>query len=254
MPFTVSHIAAVLPGYRPLARAHVFTAAVIGSMVPDFGLLLPNTLVRWQTHSLSALFSFCLPVGLFAYWLTLLLIKPALREVAPDRAYLRLQLRHASVAITNPMHWLHAALALLLGAGTHLLWDDFTHEDARGVRMFPVLSGYEPEMAGHSLQLYRWLQYGSSIFGLLVVAAALILWWRNAPPPSERLQRRIAPGERMVWSGLYLLLPLLSILWFFGESHIGVGEQIRSIAVAAMRGAAVSLLLISFLIRARLAA
>jgi Domain of unknown function (DUF4184) len=254
MPFTVSHIAAVLPGYRPLTRAHVFMAAVIGSMVPDFGLLLPNTLVRWQSHSVSALFSFCLPVGLFAYWLTLLLIKPALQEVAPDRAYLRLRARHPSVAISNPMHWLYAALALLLGAASHLLWDDFTHEDARGVRMFPVLSGYEPEMAGHSLQLYRWLQYGSSIFGLAVLAAALTLWWRHAPAATERPQRRIAPGERAAWSSLYLLVPLLAIFWLFSESHGSVGDEIRSIAVGSMRGAAVSLLLISALIRIRLAA
>ena len=91
MPFTVSHIAAVLPGYRPLTRAQMFTAAVIGSMVPDFGMLMPGTMVRWQTHSLPALFTFCLPVGLTAYWLTLLLIRPAVLEVVPDGAYLRLR-------------------------------------------------------------------------------------------------------------------------------------------------------------------
>ena len=66
MPFTVSHIAAVLPGYRPLKRAHVLTAAVIGSMVPDFGLLVPGFMARWQTHSLPGLFTFCLPIGLAA--------------------------------------------------------------------------------------------------------------------------------------------------------------------------------------------
>jgi hypothetical protein len=62
MPFTVSHVAAVLPVYRPLTRWRVFTAAVIGSMVPDFGMLLPGGLERWQTHSLPGLLNFCLPV------------------------------------------------------------------------------------------------------------------------------------------------------------------------------------------------
>ena len=79
MPFTVSHIAAVLPGYRWFTRANIFSAAVIGSMVPDFGLLAPGFLARWQTHSLEALFTFCLPVGLATYWLTLLLLRPNLR-------------------------------------------------------------------------------------------------------------------------------------------------------------------------------
>ena len=254
MPFTISHIAAVLPVHRPLTRAHVFTAAVIGSMAPDFGLLLPNVLVRWHTHSVAALFSFCLPVGLCAYWLTLLLIKPAVQEVAPDRAYLRLRVRHPSVALTNPLHWVYAALALLAGAATHLIWDDFTHEDARGVRMFPALSDYEPEMVGHSLQLYRWLQYGSSIFGLAVVArgtdpvvAPCAATGRAAGTP-HRAGR--APGvEQSVCTAAatdYGLVPRS-----FPRRRGRRDPQRRG---GGMRGAAVSLLLISVLIRARLAA
>ena len=91
MPFTVSHVAAVLPGHRLLARAQVFSAAVIGSMVTDFGLLLPEKLARWQTHSIPALLHFCLPVGLAAYVLMLLLIKPAVLQIVPDGPYLRLR-------------------------------------------------------------------------------------------------------------------------------------------------------------------
>src|ERR1019366_978517 len=115
MPFTVSHIAAVLPGYRPLTRARIFTAAVIGSMVPDFGLLLPGAISRLQTHSLVALFTFCLPVGLMAYWLTLLLIRAAALEVVPDGAYVRLRAAPPP-SIRQFSAWLYAAAALLLGA------------------------------------------------------------------------------------------------------------------------------------------
>lgn len=254
MPFTLSHVAAVVPGFRPLSRAQVFAAAVIGSMVPDFGLLLlSNTLLRLQTHSVVGLFSFCLPVGLCAYWLTQLLIKPAVLEVVPDRAYLRLRAGHPSASITNLRHWLYAALALLFGAVTHLIWDGFTHEDARGVRMFPLLTDYGPEMAGHSLHLYGWLQYGSSILGLAVVAAALVQWWRHAPPSIEPPQRRVALPERALWLSLYLLPPLLMIAWSLRHSPSRTGEVIRIVAVTGMRGALVSLLLISALIRARLA-
>ncbi len=41
MPFTISHAAAVLPFARLLARWRLLSATIIGSMVPDFGLLLP---------------------------------------------------------------------------------------------------------------------------------------------------------------------------------------------------------------------
>src|ERR1700686_3075010 len=259
MPFTVSHIAAVLPAHRPLTRAQVFTAAVIGSMVPDFGLLVPGFMARWQTHSLPGLFTFCLPVGLAAYWLTLLLIGPAMSEVLPDGAYLRLRAAHPAASITQLSAWLRAAAALLLGAITHLIWDAFTHENARGVRMFPLLTDFGPEMAGHPLHLYRWLQYGSSIVGLALVAIALVLWLRHAPAPAEAPRRRIGLHERVVWLGAYVLPSLLIMAWGFtrpggrGSSPFTNGEVLGAILIRGLQYLAASLLLVSAAIRARLA-
>jgi hypothetical protein len=258
LPFTVSHVAAVVPAYRPLARAHVFSAAIIGSMVPDFGFLLPGSFARWQTHSFVALFSFCLPVGLLAYCLTQWLIKPAVLEVAPDGAYARLRREHPMVW-GKPRVWPLAALALLLGALTHLVWDGFTHENARGVRLFPGLTDYGPDMAGHSLQLYRWLQYGSSVVGLVVVAAALALWLRHAPSPQPPPARRLARIERILWLAAYVALPLAATLWAMlvplslGHSPLASGGALGRVAIMGLRASALSLLLISALIRVRLA-
>jgi hypothetical protein len=258
MPFTVSHVAAVVPAYRPLARAHVFSAAVIGSMVPDFDLLLPGDFFRWPTHSLVGLFSFCLPVGLVTYALTQTLIKPAVTEVLPDGPHLRLRSAHPSADLGRFSTWLYAALAVLLGAITHLAWDAFTHENARGVRLFPFLSDYGPELAGHSLRVYRWLQYGSSVFGLAVVAAALLLWLRHAPAPREPLVRRLARGERLLWGGLYLAPPLvalalsLAMAVSIGHGELATGEALTRIAVLTMQVSALSLLLVSGLIRLQL--
>jgi len=258
MPFTVSHIAAVLPVHRPLSRANVFTAAVIGSMVPDFGLLLPLLIPRWQTHSLPGLFSFCLPVGLLAYWLTLLLLRPSILEVLPDGAYLRVLSGPPPPAIGSARNWLYAAAALLFGAVTHLFWDAFTHETARGVRMFPLLTDYGPEMGGHALHLWRWLQYGSSVFGLLVVGAALVVWMRHAPAPALPVPRPIERRERHLWLCAYVLPPLVSIAWslahpgFGGLSPFTNGAALGMVCIRAMRYAVAALLFVSVLIRARL--
>lgn len=254
MPFTVSHIAAVVPLYRPLARLQVFSAAVIGSMVPDFGMLLPGSLERWQTHSLPALFTFCLPVGLCAWGLTQLLVTPAVLEVLPNRPYARLRADHPNVSWTEKRLWL-TAIAILLGALSHLIWDAFTHENARSVRMFPRL--YQ-QTAGHYVQLYYWLQYGSSVFGLLVVGAALTLWVRNAQPPLVPPPRRLLVRERRFWIALYLALPLAGLMWVIlrpwsmGHFPFATGQQIDRIAIAGMRAAGVSLLVVSALIRIRL--
>jgi len=257
LPFTVSHVAAVLPAYRPLARAHVFSAAVIGSMVPDFGFLLPGSFARWQTHSLAALFSFCLPVGLLAYCLTQWLIKPAVVEVVPDGAHTRLCRDHP-VAWRKPWRWPLVVIALLLGAVTHLVWDGFTHENARGVHLFPGLTEYGPDMAGHSLQLYRWLQYGSSIVGLAIVAAALVLWLRHAPAPHPPPARRLGRPERTLWLAAYVALPLAATIWAallplsLGHSPLASGHALGRVAIMSLRASALSLLLISALIRVRL--
>jgi hypothetical protein len=259
VPFTLSHVAAVIPGHRLLSRAHVFTAAVIGSMVPDFGLLIPRNTLRWQTHSIPALLTFCLPVGLLAYWLTQLVIKPAMIEVLPDRAYLRLRASDPHVPITNLRHWFSATVALLLGAVTHLFWDNFTHEDARGVRMFPVLDDYGPEMDGHPVHIYRWLQYGSSVFGLVVVLVALLVWLRHAPLPDGQSPRQLLPMERTVWMGVYLLLPMIFIVtagwqsWSSDATAFGASGVVRIVAVEGMRSFVACLLLVSVLLRTRLA-
>jgi hypothetical protein len=259
MPFTVSHIAAVLPGHRMLSRAHVFSAAVIGSMVPDFGLLLPFFPRRVETHSLLGLVSFCLPVGLIAYWLTMVLIKPAMLEIVPDGAYMRVRAADAGAPRASLRGWLNAALAIVLGAITHLIWDAFTHEHAGGVRMFPVLKDYGPEVDGHTLQLYVWLQYGSSVVGLIVVMAALLLWLRHVPHPPRHPQRRLHTGERRLWAGLYLGLPLLATLMTRGYDDargllsVPLSWWLEKMAIASMRIGVVSLLLVSVLLRLRLA-
>lgn len=260
MPFTVSHVAAVLPLYRPLTRRRVFAAAVIGSMVPDFGMLLPGGLERWQTHSLPALLNFCLPMGLITYLLTLALIKPAVIEVLPDAAYARLARSPPPPSLGQLSTWLWVCAALLFGALTHLVWDGFTHENARGVRLFPQLLDYGPNMAGHQLRLYVWMQYGSSVVGLAVVLAALALWLYHAPALTTRPVRRMQLAERIVWIVLYVALPLALMAGFAGLIALHAHEPLLSrstvedTAIVGMRGAGISLLLISALIRARLTA
>ena len=80
MPFTISHIAAVLPLQKPLRRLGLLSAAAIGAMVPDMDLILPIRLPREQTHGQLALVTFCLPIGLAAWVLFQALIKPADRK------------------------------------------------------------------------------------------------------------------------------------------------------------------------------
>lgn len=257
MPFTISHVAAVLPFHRPLSRLRLFTAAVIGSMVPDFGLLSPLQVNRLETHSVAALVTFCLPVGLLSYWLTQVLIRPAVRQVVPDGAYARLPPDDSNRLLWNWRHWLLVMLVILAGAVTHLAWDLFTHEDSRGTRWFPVLNEAGPEVNGHIVRLTRWLQYGSSLFGLLAVLIAFGLWWwhtRATKPSALSASRRLSLGERWAWLSGYLLVPLARMARdVLHGVPSNIGEFLRNVAIHGMRWTIVGLLLVSALIRLRLA-
>ncbi|MGB8694281.1 MAG: DUF4184 family protein [Steroidobacteraceae bacterium] len=265
MPFTISHIAAVLPGQRPLRRWGLMSAAMIGSMVPDFGLLSPWPLSRAQTHGMRALLTFCLPAGLLAWALFQTLIKPAWSAVFPEGWRLRLLAEHPDVRLTHGRVWLGAAAAILGGALTHLVWDGFTHEGGRGVRLLPLLDDSAPVIAGHVLPLYRWLQHGSSVLGLGVVIWAAWRWTRSAtqagaavPSYSGALSTGLSRAERRAWLAAYAGLPLCLLAAVFiwrvqrVESVFSVTAETTRLAYLGLRSACVALLGISVLIRLRL--
>ncbi|MEM7737240.1 MAG: DUF4184 family protein [Deinococcota bacterium] len=60
MPFTVSHVAAVIPlNKKPL----VLSALIVGSMSPDVLYFVPGVPSLPLAHSLQGLVLFCLPVS-----------------------------------------------------------------------------------------------------------------------------------------------------------------------------------------------
>ncbi len=60
-----------------------------------------------------------------------------------------------------------AALAVVLGALTHLVWDSFTHAGRWGVEVVPWLHTEHLGLPG-----YTWAQFASGLLGL----AVLVIW------------------------------------------------------------------------------
>jgi hypothetical protein len=255
MPFTISHAAAVLPFSRLLARWRLLSAVVIGSMVPDFGLFFPWRLPRVETHSLVALFAFCLPVGMVTYWVFQYLIKAPVLEVLPDGAYARWRPFSSPADIASIRQWILVAFGVLAGAVTHLVWDAFTHENARGVRLVPWLE--EPiDIGAHHIRAIRLLQDASSLIGLAVVLGLIVYGLRPGRDQPVR-PRPLRAAERWAWVATYTVaaVGLSAACWFwepaFAYPSIFVANRL---AVAALRGLALALLCTSLVLDWRLRA
>jgi Domain of unknown function (DUF4184) len=262
MPFTISHAAVVLPFSRLLARWRLLSAVVIGAMVPDFGLFFPWRVHRFETHSAMALLTFCLPVGLVTYWAFQYLVKTPILDVLPEGAYARWHQFSSPADVRSIRQWVLAASGLLAGAVTHLVWDAFTHENARGIRMIPWLEDPIVDIGSHRLGGVRLLQDGSSLIGLAVVVG--LVWYGLRRGREKAVPRRpLRAAERWAWVLIYVASAVgLSVAWWLwaraGTTSVHSIRAptiiITAMAVAALRGLAMALLCTSVALDWRLRA
>ncbi len=191
MPVTFAHPAAVLP----LARTRLpFAALAAGSMAPDLPLFVPAVeavgLGYARTHTLLGVLTIDVALGVALWSLWRYVVAAPLIDATPTAMRRRLP---------RPVDggWL-VLPAALIGAATHVGWDEFTHTDRWGVRHVPWLAAQHGPLIGA-----RWAQYASGVAGLLILAVvAVTILVRRTPTPSEARRRpRLAP-----W---VLLAPLL---------------------------------------------
>jgi hypothetical protein len=255
MPFTISHTAVILPFSRLLARWRLLSAAVIGAMVPDFRIFFPG-MPRVETHSAVALLTFCLPVGLLTYWVFQRLMKTPVLEVLPDGPYARWHDFAAEAPLRSLRQWLLAVCGILGGALTHLVWDGFTHENGRGVRMFPLLDDSIIDIGRRHVPAVYVMQDLGSLVGLALVIAMACCGLRSGrqAPIANRLVPRT---ERIEWAMTYCMAAVALTLTFYGWGRLGhpphtmVG-RVSDIAIASLRGLAAALLCVSLALQVRL--
>jgi Domain of unknown function (DUF4184) len=230
MPFTVSHAAAVLPLHRFSRHKLPLTALMIGSMAPDFGYFFSHEASRLLTHSFSGLFIFSLPAGLAVWLFYVAILEKATITLLSDRWHTRFA--HTET-ITAPLI-ARAAIAILLGAVTHLLWDAITHRNTFATDAFPVLLARTPGV--YWLPIYHLLHGLSSVAGLVF----LVTWARHLHrQPAKSLIRPYRIRERTRVVSLWLLLAATLVVGFLEwlpYAHSHYDAQLFSMAVGLMSG------------------
>ncbi|MEV4391311.1 DUF4184 family protein [Nonomuraea sp. NPDC049607] len=190
MPFTPSHIAAVLPLVAS-ERARRFAdpwALALGAMVPDLPIFLPFLPVYGNWHSWQGVLTLDLAAVLLLLPLFHLVLRDPLISLLPPSLTGR-------AALLRPVRLriLPVAAGGVIGAATHVFWDSFTHSYASA-----RWGAWPDTLVYGTTRLFSVLQYTSSAVGLTVV-----VWWAwRALSRSEEAhvpgRLRLAPAARWV--------------------------------------------------------
>lgn len=182
MPFTPTHVVAVIPlGYR-WPRALPFSALMIGSMVPDWPLFFAYGPSYATTHSFRGIITACLPLGFLVYSVFQAILKRPLFDLLPR------SVREKSVPLLqSPTGFklgdlTRAAVAVAVGATTHIVWDAFTHQGRWGTHLLPALNGVAITFVGLDVPGYKLFQHGSTVVGIPILILCLRQWLRKQPP------------------------------------------------------------------------
>ncbi|MFT4157502.1 MAG: DUF4184 family protein [Microbacterium sp.] len=219
MPFTPSHALVALPFVRtPLVPA----AIAVGAMTPDLPLFVRGVGIGYSfTHeSTNVVWTGLIALLLFVTWRVLL--RPAVAELSPSWLARRIpdewstgawSAAQAAVGVgARPAYPVLLAVSLLIGVISHITWDAFTHEGRWGLDLIPALAEAWGPLPG-----YKWVQYGSSVIGLLVLAVfGAVLLVRRKPASVIRFLPR---AVRWAW---WLSLPaILAAAWMLGLAAFG---------------------------------
>lgn len=183
MPVTLAHPAAVLPILSRSRR--MLLPLLVGSMTPDLPYYLPKALTRHSPNLHVPLIGFSLGVMIT---IVLCIVLTLSRRVLVAGLWGR----HAVVAERllssfelSPIGLLLAIVGALIGIATHLAWDAMTKRTGWLVEhVLALRSSITLPIVG-SIEVFRLLQYVSSVAGLAVVTGFYISRLRLVSSMSE---------------------------------------------------------------------
>ncbi len=207
MPFTFSHPAIVLPLYKLVGRWVSLTGLVIGSIVPDFEYFIKMKPPSIYSHTITGLLSFNLPVGLFLCFLFHNAVRNSLFSHLPPVLNSRLSnFKRFNWNKYFLKKWHLVIISILIGAFSHLFWDQFVHENGYLPRLFNFFgknaNGYDIEITE-----YRTLHQLSSIIGGLIILYAIFQL-----PVTDRVKR---PFYLKYWVYIALIMATIMALRFY---------------------------------------
>lgn len=252
MPFTIAHTVAARPIERLSGGRPVLPALAVGAMAPDFEYLAHLSATRTIGHTFPGLFILCLPTALVVLFLWHRLVGPVLaRLLRPGTGGLTAGWDRPE-PFWPPARFALLCASILIGSLSHIAWDAFTHQGGAVVSLW---SGFSHPIGPGPLPVYKWLQYGCSVFGMVLLGAWAHRAAQRPAAPVGRVEgdgtvglrggavalsraRRAVAGA--VIGGVLLVGAIGAVQ---GAGHGDAYDVLKGAVIGALAGAVVSLLL-----------
>jgi hypothetical protein len=179
MPFTFSHPAIVLPFFKN--KKWSITGLIIGSMAPDFEFFFRMRTQSEISHTFHGLLLIDFPLAIIVVILFHGILKKSLISNSPDFVQNRLvELKNSNWFDYFKKNSFIVILSFFVGAFSHFFWDSLTHWDGYVVQRVSFLN-----ILLFSFPIYDWIQYISSIVGLVALGVYFFKMPQNSDSTSN---------------------------------------------------------------------
>ena len=196
------------------------SALLAGCFAPDFAYFIFVKPYGLFAHSLEGMFLIDLPVSLVALWLFHAFVKQPSALLLPKGFRARLKQAGSSFSFWPPARLALIVISILIGTATHILWDSFTHPFYWPYRHWSFLSKIVHLPVEGNVQMFKVLQDGSSLVGLVFVAVWICIWYRTTEPIELPIEKPYTRAQILI---IRLVVPSLALLGGMIKAH----EDIR---------------------------
>jgi hypothetical protein len=205
MPFTLSHPAAAIPFRR---YGLVFSALVVGSLSPDLIYFIFLSPEYHAGHTFMGLFVIDIPMGFCLLWCFHKILKYPILSLFP------ITHQRCLIPLANEFHFfplqrfINIIFSLFIGALSHIVWDSMTHFDGWVVVQIPILSMPIIETTEGTLKVYKILQYGSTLLGLVLLFYWYTSWLKQASKQRIVLFHTLTPllSSQIKWLIIFIIV------------------------------------------------
>jgi hypothetical protein len=172
-------------------------------------------------HTLLGAFIFDLPVSLVVLWLFYTFQKQPLSMLLPKGIRMRLKPRNSNFSFWPPARLALIVISILIGTATHILWDSFTHSFYWPYQNLNFLSDVVHVPIAGNMQMYKVLQYASTLFGLVFVAIWIWSWYRATKPIESPVAKPYTPAQIRI---ITIVAPAVALAGGIIRAYVAVGS------------------------------